>query len=228
MKEEIQTSRWRKFVKTSLWGVVLFAALLLVDLVTKAVADWYFNKEGNPDTVDIIPGWIWLEITYNQGIAYGIGDNAPAALKIGVILLTAVIMAGVGVFFFKIDERRTLLRIAFVFIVAGGVGNLIDRVYYQVWDPVVIDGRLYGVRDMVNLSRFGFAVCNFADFFITAGAIMLALAMIFFDRDAIYPVGKKYKGLAKEYADAQEKKEKETQVEGQAEEPLENTENERE
>jgi lipoprotein signal peptidase len=91
--------------------------------------------------------------------------------------------------------------------VAGGVGNLIDRLYYKVWQADCA----YGVRDMVNLSRFGFAVCNFADFFISIGAVMLVLSFLFFDKDALFPTGKKYKELSKESEmEAAEKKNKKT------------------
>ena len=50
---------------------------------------------------------------------------------------------------------------------------------------------------MVDLSRFGFAVCNFADFFICGGAAAMVLSLVFFDKDAMFPVGK-YKALAEE------------------------------
>ena len=50
---------------------------------------------------------------------------------------------------------------------------------------------------MVDLSRFGFAVCNFADFFISGGAVALVLALVFFDKEALFPIGK-YKTLAEE------------------------------
>ena len=103
-------------------------------------------------------------------------------------------MTGLTILYFKIDKRRSWLRTSLVFVVGGGVGNLIDRVYYRVWETGVSGG----VRDMVDLSRFGFAVCNFADFFITAGAIMLALSLLFLDTDSIFPATKKYKALAKE------------------------------
>jgi signal peptidase II len=171
--------------------------LLIIDLVTKLWADAYFSADGAPSKIDIIPGWIWLCIEYNPGISYGIGADAPEGVKILVIVITAIIMFALGVAYFKLDKRRSLLRLAFVFIVAGGVGNLIDRVYYKVW--TLDSTAMTGVRDMVNLSRFGFAVCNFADFFITGGAVMMVLAMIFFDRDAVYPIGEKYRALAKEY-----------------------------
>lgn len=194
-----------------LWGLLLFGILILVDMVTKVAADAYFSRPDAPTKVAIIPGWIELRITYNRGIAYGIGDDAPPWLKITVIAATAVLMAILVVVYFKLDKRRALARLAIVFIVAGGVGNLIDRVYYRVWDPTTF----YGVRDMVDLSRFGFAVCNFADFFISAGAVMLVLAMLFFDMDAVFPVGK-YKQLAKEQEEKREAKEAEKKAAKQA------------
>ena len=188
------------------WGILLFAILLLVDMLTKMLADAYFNSEGAKQQIDIIPGWICLRMEYNPGISYGMGANAPMIAKLAVVILTAVLMAVFAVAYFKLDKRRSLLRIALVFIVAGGVGNLIDRVYYRVWelDATAID---QGVRDMVDLSRFGFAVCNFADFFITGGAVMLVLALLFFDRDAMFPATQRYRALAKEHeAELEEKK----------------------
>ena len=186
---------------SSLWGLLLFGVLLLIDMVTKIVAEGYFSGDRRYDSIDVIPGWISLRLTYNDGIAYGIGGDSAPALKIFVIALTAVMMAALAFLFFKIDKRRVFLRVALVLVVAGGVGNLIDRLYFKVWEADC----LLGVRDMVDLSRFGFAVCNFADFFISIGAVMLVCAFLFFDRDAFFPQGK-YKVLAKEAAEAEEQK----------------------
>lgn len=194
-----QPKKQRALKGSCLWGILLFCVLLLIDLVTKAVADAYFSQPDAPDKIVIIPGWVNLCITYNRGISYGMGSDAPTWAKLAVIVGTGVLMAVFAIFYFVIDKRRTLMRVAIVFVVAGGLGNLIDRVYYQVWDPT----SLYGVRDMVDISRLGFAVCNFADFFISGGAVMLVLALLFFDKEAIFPVGK-YKKLAEE---AEEKRE---------------------
>ncbi len=190
-----------------LWGVLLFAVLLLIDMVTKVAAEEYFSRAGAPEKVDVISGWLSLCLTYNRGIAYGVGDTADTWVKLLVIGLTGLMMLLFAVFYFRLDKSRKWIRTAFVFIVAGGVGNLIDRVYFQVWDPAT----LYGVRDMVDLSRFGFAVCNFADFCITGGAVALVLAMLFFDKDAVFPVGK-YRALAK----AEEEKAKAKKAEKEA------------
>ena len=183
-----------------LWGILLFAILLLIDQLTKTVAELYFASE-NVEPVQILPGYINLRLVYNRGISYGLGSNASPMIKMGVIAGTAAIMLILTVCYFAIDKRRKCLRTAFVFVVAGGVGNLVDRLYYRVWEA----GGAKGVRDMVDISRFGFAVCNFADFFITFGAILIVLAFLFFDRDAFLPVGK-YKRLAKEYEEKTEAK----------------------
>lgn len=177
----------------TMFGLFLFVFLIFVDQITKAVADAYFNSEDAPFRIIVIEDWINLCIAYNRGISYGLGTNAPTWAKIAVIAFTGVLMLVFLVVFFKLDSRRTWMKIALIFVVAGGVGNLIDRLYYQVWDPTTVGG----VRDMVDLSAFGFAVCNFADFFICGGAVALVLGLLFFDQDAIFPLGK-YKELARE------------------------------
>ncbi len=190
------------------WGVLIFALLLLIDMVTKVAAEEYFSRPDAPKKIEIIPGWISLCLTYNRGIAYGVGDDAATWVKLLVIGVTAAVMLVLAIFYFRMDKRRSWLRTAFVLIVAGGVGNLIDRVYYQVWDPATF----LGVRDMVDLNRFGFAVCNFADFFISIGAVVLVLGMLFFDRDAVFPLGK-FKALAKEEEEKKAQKKAETERE---------------
>ena len=204
------TNTEKKKLPAWVWGVALFAILLLVDQVTKMVADWYFNLPDAPRNVVVIPNLIYLTISYNRGIAYGIAADADPALKLTIIIATAVMMIGIAVWYFFIDSRRTVVRAGLVMVFSGGIGNLIDRLYYQVWDPATATGFRDGVRDMVDLNAFGFAVCNFADFFIVLGAIVLLVGFIFFDIDAMFPMGK-YKQLSeqaeKEEAEKKAKKE---------------------
>lgn len=198
-----------------LWGVLLFAILVFIDQITKIVADVYFgNVPSAPESIAIIPGVIELTMEYNRGIAFSMFSGAGQAGKIAIVVGTALIMLAISVLYFKIDKRRTLLRIALVLIVAGGVGNLIDRIYYQVWDPATATGFRDGVRDMVRVDFkiMDFGVCNFADFFISGGAVLFILSLLFFDKDAIFPVGEKYKALAKEAQEAEEKKKAEKEA----------------
>lgn len=177
---------------SALWGILLFFLLVLIDQATKFAAAAYFVGAETYERIDVIPNWISLCLSYNPGIAFSMFGQSEGWVKGFITVATAVLMAALIVLYFCTDKRRAWLRNALVFIVAGGVGNLIDRVYYRIWESA-----LYGVRDMVDLSAFGFGICNFADFFIVGGAIALCLAFLFFDTDAIKPIGK-YRGLAEE------------------------------
>ena len=196
---------------SSLWGILLFAILILIDMLTKIVADAYF--EPNDPAIEIIPGYLEFCIRYNRGVAFSMANGWAPPAKIALVAATCVLFVVFSVYYFKTDKRRSWLRFALVLIVAGGVGNLIDRVYYQVWEPYSpTDPTTWdGVRDMVYLKiwKFDFGVCNFADFFIVGGGIVLIVAMFFFDSSAIFPLTKKYKALAKEAEAAEERKKEE-------------------
>jgi len=193
-----------------LWGALLFLILLFVDQITKIVADVYFVEiAGANNKITLIPNMIELCISYNRGIAFSSFEHSSEIFKIGIVAVTGLMMLALAVFYLVVDKRRSFLRFALILIIAGGVGNLIDRVYYQVWNPETVAIVRDGVRDMVRVNIiFDFGVCNFADFFITGGAVLLVLALLFFDTDAIFPVGKKYKALAKEAQKKEEQKSK--------------------
>ena len=199
-----------------LWGALVLCILLLIDLGTKIAAEVYFDILGNAKVV-LIPGVIEFTYTENPGMAFSMGADAPPAAKIAVIIGTAVMMLACIFIYLRMDKRRSCLRWCLVFIVAGGIGNLIDRVVFEVW---LNNGG--GVRDMVlldfstllenwfevdptNFLNFGY--CNFADFFVVGGAIALIFAMLFFDTGAFFPKGK-YKALAKEADEKAEAKAK--------------------
>lgn len=223
-KPQDTASKAKPLLGSNLWGILLFFILILIDQLTKVIADVVFiDENGKPIVFELIPNWVNLTITYNRGISFGIGATADMATKIAVVALTGVMMLGLAIVYFKCDKRRTFIRIAMVFVVAGGVGNLIDRVYYQVWDPATDALIRDGVRDMVDISSFGFGVCNFADFFITGGAVALMLACLFFDTYACLPKGK-YKALAEEAEELErlekEEKERKKSLKAQAKEKL--------
>lgn len=171
-------------------GIVL-GVLLEVDLLTKALAAAFLK---NAAAVPIIPGLISLGYTENRGIAFGMFGDTEAAKPI-IIVLTALMIVGIGVLFFTVLRKNTPARVCLTVIEAGAIGNLIDRVC------------LGYVRDFVDVSRIGFGICNIADFFITFGAVALVIVILFIGKDALIPLGK-YK-RAHEAEKAEEERETE-------------------
>lgn len=81
-----------------------------------------------------------------------------------------VIIIGGGVYMYlKRDESR-LQNISLALLIAGGIGNLIDRI------------RLGEVVDYISFKPINFPVFNFADICVVVGVIMLTLYFVFFDK----------------------------------------------
>lgn len=199
-----------------LWGALVLCILLLIDLLTKVGAKVYFDILGKENIV-LIPNVLELTYVENPGMAFSMGADAPMPAKLAVVIGTAVIMLLATVYYVKADKRRSCLRWCLVFVIAGGVGNLIDRVLFKVWlengggvrDMVMLDFSVW-IEEWFNVpptNFMDFGVCNFADFFIVGGAVALLLSFLFFDTDAFFPVGK-YKALAKEAEETAEAKRK--------------------
>lgn len=106
---------------TSKW-FSLGVAMFLVDQVTKYLAYWHLR----PGDVrrGFIPGFIELQYAQNIGAAFSILPGKTTTL-IAIAVLTIVM---IGVYLaLSTDEDGPLLRCGLTLILAGTVGNLVDR-----------------------------------------------------------------------------------------------------
>lgn len=145
--------------------IFIAAALVVVDLLTKKYVYGYCYNGGDKRTINIIKGVICFSAVENTGASFGIFKNHTTALTI-VSLVCAVILF---LFIFYTYKRRNLwLRSSLILILAGAVGNIVDRL------------ALGYVRDFIYFELIDFAVFNFADSCLTVGTIVLIIYMIFF------------------------------------------------
>lgn len=114
-------------------------------------------------TVEVIPGLFSLTYVENRGAAFGMLSNARWIF----ILFTLAVIAAIIFVLFKYRVKSKLFNIAVVLIVGGGIGNLIDRIFYGF------------VVDYLSVSFFP-PVCNFADYCITVGAGIMVIYLLFF------------------------------------------------
>ena len=178
---------------------IVFLVLLAADQITKAIA-FAVMGENAPVTM-VIPGFLGFNTVLNEGISFSIGEGDEWTQPI-VIAITAVASIVIAVLICKLPKRRLLLRYALVLILAGAVGNLIDRIAMQA------------VRDFIYMN-FGFVDFsnNVADLEITVGAVMLIICLLFVDEEAIFRPAPKE-------SPAQEMKGEEPPAEGLKEEEL--------
>ncbi|MFH1665272.1 MAG: signal peptidase II [Candidatus Omnitrophota bacterium] len=102
-----------------------------------------------------------ITLVHNTGAAFGIFRGHP-----GLFMAFAVLAIILIIYFLRIKNHLLNIaeRTALCFILGGALGNLADRI------------RLGYVVDFIDLRVW--PVFNFADTFITAGAVMLGAGMI--------------------------------------------------
>lgn len=120
----------------------------------------------NTGSKELIPGIVSLVNVHNEGAAFGFLSGANAQLYLiaicGVFSVAVIILLATRVI------RGELGRWSAVFVMAGGIGNCIDRLLYGF------------VQDMFKLDFFPqFAVFNVADIFITVFAFLFILYILF-------------------------------------------------
>ncbi len=134
-------------------------------------------------SIPIIDHIFSISLVENPGIAFGIdfGSN----FKLFISIFTLIASLALIFYIFKNKEKKISFRISLAFILGGAIGNLIDRIFYGIvyqYAPL-FHGKVVDFCDfrMFNLfifnHTFGSYVFNFADVSVTAGVILLLLAL---------------------------------------------------
>ena len=107
-----------------------------------------------------------LELTYvqNTGAAFSSFDQYTMILAIVSLVVSILLILAIA---FK-WVRHPFGRFTLMLILAGAVGNLIDRFFMGY------------VTDMIQVLFVRFAVFNVADIFVVTGAILLVIYVLFF------------------------------------------------
>lgn len=185
-----------QFGKLSIILLVVIAVLIAADLLTKHFEEAYPSAF----TVTIIPGVIELKSNIrNPGCAFSFLDENPQIGQPVLITVTSLLLIVLIFAFIFVPNRFTLLKVAISIVIAGAIGNLVDRIAF------------FYVRDWFGLWMFGnLAYCNFADFWIVIGAVLAAVDMLFLNEVSVFPLTKKAKAFQAARKEEEERKKAET------------------
>lgn len=185
-----------QFGKLSIILLVVIAVLIAADLLTKHFEEAYPSAF----TMTIIPGVIELKSNIrNPGCAFSFLDENPQIGQPVLITVTSLLLIVLIFAFIFVPNRFTLLKVAISIVIAGAIGNLVDRIAF------------FYVRDWFGLWMFGnLAYCNFADFWIVIGAVLAAVDMLFLNEVSVFPLTKKAKAFQAARKDEEERKKAET------------------
>lgn len=115
----------------------------------------------------LIQGVLEFRLVRNRGAAWGmLADNRWIFMTISVIsiiLMTAYLVYS--------KSERKLFIVSLALIIGGGIGNMIDRIFYEAG----------AVVDFIYFKLIDFPVFNVADCAVTIGAGLLILYIIYYE-----------------------------------------------
>lgn len=141
---------------------VVCIGIIILDFLVKHWAQAELSQIGS------IPVWEGvLHLTYveNRGAAFGILQD-----KVWFFVIVALIAIPVILFaLWKFKNRSKTLNLGLCFVMAGAVGNMIDRI------------SLGYVVDFIDFRLIDFPVFNIADIFVCIGAGLIAVFVVFIE-----------------------------------------------
>ena len=143
---------------------IIILSVVLFDLFTKYLTVQILIPVGGE--VVVIPKLLNFCYVENTGAAFGIlKDHRWIFMTLSILLISFVF-----IFLIKSRIKHVLFILSTSFILGGGIGNMIDRVFVGY------------VVDFIKVTFIDFPVFNIADSAVVVGAILLAVYFIFFDK----------------------------------------------
>ena len=149
----------------------MFLYLLLAGLLLagdQLIKGWAIEVLKPAASIDIIPNVLSLHYHENFGAAWGIlqGQRWLLLAVTGVVL--AVLLAGLLLGKFQ----GPLMRTSITLILAGGLGNLLDRAFHPGGFVV----------DYIYFEPINFPIFNLADICVCIGTALLAVYVLFLEK----------------------------------------------
>lgn len=140
--------------------VLLTVLLVAIDQVVKYLVLQYIPLGGH---VPFIPHLLELTYVQNTGAAFSMFEEHTWLLALISLVMSVVLALAIWKSFF----RHPLGKVTLTLLLAGAVGNLIDRVFRHF------------VVDMFNVLFMNFAVFNVADICVVVGGIAAGVYYLF-------------------------------------------------
>lgn len=190
--------------------------LLFLDILSKNLV--VINQDVTKTGVEIIPGFLRIQYIVNPSIAFGLNLGNEMATKIVFSIVAILITIGIIAYLVKkwVKVNRFFCA-ALMMIIAGAIGNVIDRLFYSdVYLNFVDSSGNYvtGVVDWIDFYGIWGFHFNIADSCVVIAAFMLIIYMII-DEIKEFNKRRKVEKVSEEKEDKNEKVLSKTELEKQ-------------
>ncbi|MFP4083188.1 MAG: signal peptidase II [Candidatus Aminicenantes bacterium] len=120
--------------------------------------------------INVIPGFFNLTHIHNRGAIFGFLSQTESQSVYYLLMLASLMALGlVAYYFFKTSPQERFLQISLSLIIAGALGNLLDRIFRGY----VIDFLDFYIK------KWHWPSFNVADASVSMGAVFLIAVLIF-------------------------------------------------
>ena len=166
--------RWRRggqalcLIMKTTSASLLIIFMVVLDQISKILISSYLSLG---ESINLIP-FLNFTLIHNTGIAFSFFDNGGLISRWLLVMIVSGILAYLLFLMYKKMPKHRLELMALIFIVSGGLGNLVDRVF------------LGYVVDFIHVfyKDYSFYVFNMADSYITVGIILYFSYFLFIER----------------------------------------------
>jgi len=152
--------------------ILVFVVILLLTGADQLIKLWAIeNLKGQAERSFLPVGsfdWMHLRYLENNGAAFSMLSGS----RLFLIVFPMIMIAGCLYALHRLGRQHRWLYPSLTLIAAGGLGNLIDRIF-----------RGGAVVDYLDVQLFRFAVFNFADCCVTVGVVILFIGILFFEKE---------------------------------------------
>lgn len=157
------------------YTIILIITLPII--VLDQLSKFYIQKTMKlHQAIKVIDGLFDITYVLNKGAAFSFLADKPAAFTAPFFIIISVVAIGIiGFLFYKTEKDDYVSLIAFALLLAGSIGNLIDRIRHGA------------VTDFLDfyIQQYHWPAFNVADSAITIGISLLFFSLIFFKKKTV-------------------------------------------
>jgi signal peptidase II len=160
-------------LKRKMPPLVMAALIIALDQITKALILWA-SKGRQGIIAKYLGDFFYLAHQRNKGAAFSLLDGLPDAWRLPVLgLIPLAALACLLIYYLRSKDLGRFQEWTVMAVFAGGIGNLIDRIFRPSGVVDFLSFKFYGIFGLERWPTF-----NVADSSVVVGGVLLAISFL--------------------------------------------------